>query len=159
MPTLPRGSRLGVDIGTARIGIAASDPDGILAMPVATVPRGSADIETIAQLARERGVIVIYLGLPKHLSGAEGASSADARQFAQVIAAKLPDIELRFVDERLSTVSASGDLRAAGRKASSQKSVIDQQAAVIILQSALDFERSNGKRAGLPAEPIGSLGL
>jgi len=148
--TLPRGVRLSLDVGKARIGVAGSDPDGLLAMPIKTVRRNSpTDINEISRLARERDAAVIYLGLPKHLSGKEGESAADARRFARALAAKLPGVEFRFIDERLTTVTAAANLQAAGRKANRQKSVIDQQAAVIILQTALDTERVRGGRAGV----------
>ena len=146
---LPRGTRLGIDVGKVRIGVAASDPDGMLAMPVATVKRATgSDVAEIARIAEERGVVVGYLGLPKQLSGADGAATADARQFAREVAEALPDVPLRFVDERLTTVTASANLMAAGRNTRKQRSVIDQQAAVIILQSALDQEKRTGERAG-----------
>ena len=147
---LPRGVRLGIDVGRARIGVAASDPDGIMAMPVETVRRGApADLEQMVSIAADRNAIVIYFGLPKHMSGKEGESAVDARNFAHALAAKLPGVELRFIDERLTTVTATANLQAAGRKANRHKSVIDQQAAVIILQSALDAERVRGERAGI----------
>ena len=148
-PPLPRGVRLGLDVGKARIGVAGSDPDGLMAMPISTVKRGApADTAEIVEIATDRNAKVIYIGLPKHMSGKEGESAADARQFASKLASKLPDIEFRFIDERLTTVTATANLQAAGRKANRQKSVIDQQAAVIILQSGLDTERVSGRRAG-----------
>jgi len=153
--TLPRGARLGIDVGKARVGLAISDPDGLVATPVETVPRNldaaendSADLLRIAAVAEEFAVAIIYVGLPKHLSGLEGAATADARSFATRLAAATPEIPIRLVDERLTTVSASSNLRAAGRKTKSHKSVIDQAAAIIILQSALDSERHSNARAG-----------
>jgi len=146
---LPRGVRLGIDVGKVRIGVAASDQDGFLAIPVKTVRRGyPQDVAEIAKMVRERSVIVAYVGLPKHMSGKEGEATKDARQFTRQLGAKLPDLEFRFIDERLTTVTATANLQAAGRKANRQRSVIDQQAAVIILQTALDAERISGQRAG-----------
>ena len=148
--TLPRGVRLGIDVGKARIGVAGSDPDGLMAMPISTVLRKAPDvIGQIVDIVHDRNAVVVYLGLPKHMSGKEGESAADARKFAAQLAAKTPEVEFRFIDERLTTVTATANLQAAGRKANRQKSVIDQQAAVIILQSALDTERASGRRAGL----------
>jgi len=145
---LPRGARLAVDVGKVRVGLAASDPDGLLAMPVATIQRDPAtDIAQIVDEATERNAAVIYVGLPRHLSGVEGASATDARAFATALAAAT-DVPVRLVDERLTTVSATAQLHAAGRKAKRQRSVIDQAAAVIILQAALDTERAAGDRAG-----------
>jgi putative Holliday junction resolvase len=171
-PGLPRGARLGVDVGMARIGLAASDPDGLVATPVETVPRvlapggkgGSggkggksargttADVARIVAEAEERLAAVVYVGLPRHLSGKEGAATADARAFAArlvvALAAAGQAAEVRLVDERMTTVSAHQALHAAGRKSKRHRSVIDQAAAVIILQSALDAERAKGERAG-----------
>lgn len=162
-PGLPRGARLGVDVGMARIGLAASDPDGLVATPVETVPRvlapggrsgtgTTADVARIVAEAQERFAAVVYLGLPRHLSGKEGAATADARAFAARLAAALTaageGTEVRLVDERMTTVSAHQALHAAGRKSKKHRSVIDQAAAVIILQSALDAERAKGERAG-----------
>lgn len=170
-PGLPRGARLGVDVGMARIGLAASDPDGLVATPVETVPRvlasakqgapkqgapsaegTTADVTRIVDEAVERFAAVVYVGLPRHLSGKEGAATADARKFAArltvALAAAGERAEVRLVDERMTTVSAHQALHAAGRKSKKHRSVIDQAAAVIILQSALDAERAKGERAG-----------
>lgn len=152
---MARGARLGVDVGKARVGLAASDPDGLVATPVETVARvldatgvDSSDVRRIADEARERFAAVVYVGLPRHLSGAEGAATADARAFATRLALAVAPVPVRMVDERMSTVTATSQLRAAGRKAKSHRKVIDQAAAVIILQSALDLERTAGTRAG-----------
>ncbi|WP_125778140.1 Holliday junction resolvase RuvX [Antribacter gilvus] len=156
---LPRGARLAVDVGMARIGLAASDPDGLVATPVETVPRVlevgtlvTADVRRIVEVAADRFAAVVYVGLPRHLSGAEGAATADARAFAARLVAALgaagEGAEVRLVDERMTTVSAHQALYASGRKGRKHRSVIDQAAAVIILQSALDAERASGMRAG-----------
>jgi putative holliday junction resolvase len=160
-PTLPRGARLGVDVGKARIGLAGSDPDGLVATPVETVPRVldvprgtdgapevTADVARIAAEVTDRLAAVVYVGLPRHLSGSEGAATQDAREFARRVAAAVAPAEVRLVDERMTTVSAHAQLRAAGRRTKLHRSVIDQAAAVIILQSALDAERAAGMRAG-----------
>ena len=153
-PPLPRGTRIALDVGKARIGVAASDPDGLLAMPVETVRRGQGDIAKICQIIADRSALVCYIGLPKHLRGSEGDSAQDARKFARRLVAasgkNSTPIDVSFIDERLTTVSATTQLREAGRKANRQRAVIDQQAAVIILQSALDTERMRGQRAGDP---------
>ena len=165
-PGLPRGARLGVDVGKVRIGLAASDPDGLVATPVETVERVlgtsgnggrsgkgvSPDVARIVEEAVERFAAVVYVGLPRHLSGKEGAATADARHFAGQLRAGLAAAgeltQVRPVDERMTTVSAHQALHAAGRKSKRHRSVIDQAAAVIILQSALDVERAKGERAG-----------
>lgn len=135
-----RGVRLGVDVGTVRVGVAACDPDGIMAFPVATVARDAAAVATIAALAAERAAIEIFVGLPLHLSGEEGPSAVDARSFAAQVEERT-GIPVRLVDERMSTVSASRNMREAGRSAKSQRSSIDQAAAVVILDMALDAGR------------------
>lgn len=135
------GARLGVDVGTARIGVARCDIHGMLATPVETVARGPGDLARLAALAVEHGVMEIVVGLPIALSGGDTASTGDARLFARELAS-VQGAPVRLVDERLSTVSAHSALRASGRTAKNSRSVVDQVAAVIILQHALDFERS-----------------
>lgn len=160
MADLPRGARLGVDVGKARIGLAGSDPDGLVATPVQTVARvldvptqdgapvPTADVVRIAEEVAERSAAVVYVGLPRHLSGGEGAATADARGFAVRLARKVAPVPVHLVDERMTTVTAHAQLRAAGKKTSKHRPVIDQAAAVIILQHALDVERATGNRAG-----------
>ena len=145
------GARLGVDVGKVRIGVARSDLHGMLATPVETVPRGHGDLLRIAQLAAEIDAVEIVVGLPIALSGRDTPSAEDARGFAAQIARDL-GIPVRMVDERLSTVSAHSALRASGRNAKNSRSVVDQVAAVIILQHALDFERAAGSPPGLIVE-------
>ena len=135
------GARLGIDVGTVRIGIAACDPEGRLAFPVATVPRGPRAADEVARIARERDVAILYVGLPLTLAGKEGPSAADARSFAAEVAERT-GLVVRLIDERLSTVSASSALRAAGKSARRQRSIVDQQAAVVILGNALDTEKA-----------------
>ena len=142
------GARLGVDVGKVRIGVARSDLHGMLATPVETVPRGHGDLLRIAQLAAEIDAVEIVVGLPIALSGRDTPSTEDARGFAAQIARDL-GIPVRMVDERLSTVSAHSALRASGRNAKNSRSVVDQVAAVIILQHALDLERATGSPPGL----------
>lgn len=137
---MDRGVRIGVDVGTVRVGVAACDPEGIMAFPVATVARDAAAIATVGSLAAEHAAVEIFVGLPLHLSGEEGRSAADARVFAAELA-ELTGIPVRLVDERMSTVSASRHMREAGRSAKSQRSSIDQAAAVVILDMALDAAR------------------
>lgn len=127
---------LGIDYGDARIGIAATDDFGILAHPVETIDRGKVDpLERIAQLAALRKIHTLVLGLPLRMDGSEGDSAAKVRTFAGLLREQIPDIPLVFVDESLTTSSASAKLREAGRKARQQKAVIDQAAAVEILNT------------------------
>lgn len=146
------GIRLAVDVGKARIGVARSDLHGLLASPVETVPRdleGTGHLPRLLELIREHEAIEVLVGLPLALSGRETASTADARLVAQQIADAAP-VPVRAVDERLSTVSAAAELRASGRSPSRSRDRIDQLAAVIILQNALDAERSHGRAPGVP---------
>lgn len=125
---------LGIDHGDARIGIAATDDFGILAHPVETIDRAKTDpIERIARLTELRGIRTLVLGLPVRMDGTEGDSAVKVRGFADRLRERIPKIPLVFVDETLSTAKASQKLREAGRKARQQKSVIDQAAAVEIL--------------------------
>ncbi|HEY0259806.1 MAG TPA: Holliday junction resolvase RuvX [Lacisediminihabitans sp.] len=146
------GVRLGIDVGTVRIGLAMSDPHGMLATPVVTVPRGDGDVPAILAEAAERAAIELVVGLPLALSGNETASTRDARDFAARIAAAT-DLPVRMIDERLSTVSAQRAMRASGRDTRHSRSVIDQAAAVIILQHALDVERAGGRPPGVIVDP------
>ncbi len=150
-----RAARLCVDVGTVRVGLAASDPDGTLATPVRTLARAAGkpastatDVAEVAAEARERGADVVYVGLPRHLSGAEGSSAGLARAYAVALAHAVGPVQVRLVDERMSTVSAHHALQAAGRSGRRHRQVVDQAAAVVILQHALDAERSTGRRPG-----------
>ncbi|ARC56932.1 Putative Holliday junction resolvase [Frondihabitans sp. 762G35] len=146
-----RGVRLGVDVGKVRIGVARTDPDGLIATPVETVPRAGDtgdDLRTILAHATELDAVEIVVGLPLSLSGGDTASTGDARAFAARLATAAAPVPVRLVDERLSTVTAQSALRASGRSAKKQRSVIDQVAAVIIVQHAIDLERSSGRPPG-----------
>ena len=146
------GVRLGVDVGKVRIGVANSDPHGMLATPVATVARGEGDVARILAEAVERGAVEIVVGLPLALSGGDSASTQDARDFASRVA-RATATPVRLLDERLSTVSANRAMRATGRSTKKSRSVIDQVAAVIILQHALDAERAGGIPPGVVVAP------
>jgi putative Holliday junction resolvase len=149
------GVRLGIDPGDARIGVAATDPAGVLATPVETVARGEGDLDRLAALVEETGAVVVYVGLPRSLSGSEGPAAGKVREFARALAVRVAPCPVRLVDERLSTVTAEAVLRDRGRKGKRRRAVVDQAAAVVILQSAVDTERARGARAGeaVPAAP------
>ena len=133
-PTTTPHPALGIDHGMARIGIAATDACGILAHPVETIDCHRADpIARIVHLAALRGIRTLVVGLPVRMDGSEGTAAAKVRAFAELIHARLPDIPLVMVDETLTTSSAAAKLHAAGRNARRQKAVIDQAAAVEIL--------------------------
>ncbi len=142
-----RGVRLGIDVGRARVGVARCDPDGLLAVPVETVPRAETSVARIVEIAREYDAMEVLVGLPISLGGAETASTTDAREFAIALDAAL-EVPVRLVDERLSTVSANAVLRQNGRSQKSSRRIVDQIAAVVLLQHAIDVEKSTGNPAG-----------
>jgi len=142
-----------VDVGSARIGVARCDPDGLLASPLATIRRGDGDLGELASLAAGEGAIEVIVGLPTGLSGRDGAAAAQARSFAAALAARLAPVPVRLVDERFTTTIAHNALRQAGRGSRARRPVVDKAAAALILQGALDTERSTGKPAG---ELVGS---
>jgi putative Holliday junction resolvase len=139
-----RGRRLGIDVGTVRIGVAVSDPDGILATPVETVRRDSrgAHLRRIASLIDEFEIVEVVVGLPRTLADRAGSSARDAIDVAEAIAERIAAVPVRLADERLTTVSAARSLREAGVRAKNQRGMIDQAAAVEILQGWLDQRRN-----------------
>jgi putative holliday junction resolvase len=142
------GVRLGIDVGAVRIGVASCDPAGLIATPVATVRRARGDLAELVRLATEREAVEVVVGLPRTLAGREGRAAGEAVAFAQRLADTLGSPPVRLVDERLSTVGAQRDLRASGIGSRQGRSVVDQAAAVIILQTALDEERATGIAPG-----------
>ena len=152
VPSLRPGVRVGVDVGSVRIGVARTDPAAILAVPVETVPRGEGDLARIAGIVAEHGAMEVVVGLPLSLDGRPGPAAAAARDFARALAPVVAPVPVRLVDERLSTVSATRGLRAAGRSAKASRSVIDQAAAVEIVQYAVDTERATGHAPGTVVE-------
>jgi putative Holliday junction resolvase len=148
------GVRLGIDPGEARIGVARSDPSGMLATPLETVKRGQGDLRRLARLGRESEAIEVVVGLPRSLAGRDTASTDKARDLAVRLATKIAPVPVRLVDERLTTVTAEAQLRDQ-RKGASRRQVIDQAAAMIILQQALDTERATGIVTGELVAPAG----
>jgi putative Holliday junction resolvase len=139
-----RGGRvLGVDVGKVRVGVALSDATGTLASPLETLRRAknSSDLDRLAALVAEHEVTEVVVGEPVHLSGASGASAEDAGNYAQELADRIPDVPVILIDERLSTVTAASHLREGGIDSRKQRAVIDQAAAVVILQQFLDSRR------------------
>jgi putative holliday junction resolvase len=135
----PAGVVLAVDVGTVRVGVAASDPHRVLASPVETV--AAPGHARVVELAAERRAVLVIVGLPTSLSGAAASASADmAREWAAALE-PLVDVPVQLVDERLTTVSATAALRASGRSAKKSRNVIDQAAAVALLQGFLDQRR------------------
>lgn len=130
------GIRLGIDFGTERMGLASSDPSGIAITPIGSYPVDKIS-EKLHEIASQNRISVIYLGLPKHLGGAEGQSANSVRQFAVKIKA-LNLAPVFLVDERLTTTSAQS------KKDLVQKYGIDAIAAAEILEFALNGEKNLG---------------
>lgn len=144
------GVRLGIDWGDARIGVAACDARGVLAYPIETV-KADRDAEgRIVELVGEYEPFEIVIGLPRSLDGGEGPAAKKIRKRARSLSRRLRDVQVRLLDERLTTVSAARALNERGRSAREQRAVIDQVAAVTILEHALDIERRTGSAPGEP---------
>jgi putative holliday junction resolvase len=143
------GIRIGIDVGKARVGVARTDPAGLMAVPVGTFPRATA-MEEIVDLVSEYDPIEFVCGLPVTLDARETASTTDARDFASELNERT-GVAVRLIDERLSTVAAQQSLHAAAHTTKSSRAVIDQVAATILLETALDAERAGtdiGEMAG-----------
>lgn len=149
---VPDGARLGIDWGKARIGVAAVGRGTTLAYPVATVPAGPRELDQLLALVAEYEPAVIYVGLPLTLTGERSFAAAFVLERAAALAARIDGAAVRLVDERLSTTSASRNLGSSGRSAKRQRSVIDQAAAVEILQRAVEFEVASAMLAGEPLD-------
>lgn len=151
------GVRIGVDAGDVRIGLAECDPAGSIATPVETVPRGRGDLARIRDVVLDRSAVEVVVGLPRSLSGGEGPAAAKVREFARALAEVVRPVPVRLCDERLSTVTAEALLRGQGKKGRKRRAVVDQAAAVVILQAALETERTAGKAPGETLE-LGEVG-
>lgn len=145
------GRRLGIDVGSVRIGVACSDPDAILATPVETVRRNRSDahLARLAGLVGELRAVEVVIGLPRTLADRTGPSARDAIELADALAKRIDPVPVRLADERLTTVSAQRSLHGAGVRSKGQRRIIDQAAAVAILQTWLDQ-----RRAALPPEEV-----
>jgi putative Holliday junction resolvase len=143
--------RVAVDVGAVRVGVAASDDRGSVAVPVTVLRRDSrqeSDLEALTALVRERGAVEVVVGLPRTLSGHEGDAASAARGYAEALARRVQPVPVRLVDERLTTVSANRALREAGRDARAARPVVDAAAAVVLLESALATERGTAAPPG-----------
>ena len=143
-----RGIRLGVDVGKTRTGLAKSNPEGTLAVPERTLFADGSDLRRGARMARREQVLEVIVGLPRNMDGTEGASARYARDWAGKLARKIAPIPVRLVDERLSTVSAHAQLAEAGLSARKHRAVVDQMAAVVILDLALETEKNTQQPPG-----------
>lgn len=142
---LNRGRRIAIDPGTVRVGIAISDPEGIIASPLTTLGPGDVGKYLFTYL-KEEEISHIYLGLPLHLSGVEGSSATMAREMARELSALLP-VPIYLLDERLTTAGA------VKRKNPADSTGIDELAAVTLLEFALQSERTQGRIVGEKVEP------
>jgi putative Holliday junction resolvase len=153
-----QGVRLAVDAGSVRIGVARSDPDGILASPLAVVRSGPGALDELARLAAGADAIEVIVGLPTSLSGREGAAAATARSFAADLAGRITPVPVRLVDERFTTTQAHEALRRGGKDTRARREIVDAAAAAVLLQAALDAERATGRPPGQPVTVNGSAG-
>lgn len=141
------GRRLAVDVGHVRVGVAVSDPSPILATPLVTLKRdeaGNTDLVRLAELVTEYEIVEVVVGLPKTLAGRHGSAAEAAHSYAGALAARVSPVPVRFSDERLTTVTASRVLTQQGVRGKRQRAVVDQAAAVEILQAWLDARGRTG---------------
>lgn len=144
-----RGVRLGVDVGEARVGVAVSDPDGVLATPLTTLARDPrpatgvtpTDIAALAQLVGAHAPVEVVVGLPITLAGREGTAAAQARAYADRLASVIAPVPVRLADERMSTVATTRRLTERGVRGRRLRRIVDQAAAAEILQGWLDAQR------------------
>lgn len=151
----PQGIKLGVDVGTVRVGVALCDRDGILATPHKTLDRNvkkNSDVRVIASLVQELGAVQVIVGLPRTMKGEEHASARMAADYAELLVAELAaremDVPVNLVDERLSSVTAHRNLHEAGMSSRNHRKVVDQVAAAGILQHAIDMQKARGTDVG-----------
>lgn len=135
-------------MGDVRIGVAVCDPEGLIATPLETVPAGSGAHARLAELVAEVDAVECVVGWPVGLSGREGPAAAKVRAFCTTLAPLIEPVFIRLMDERMSTMTADGLLREGGRSGVDRRKVIDQAAATVILQAALDAERTRGSAPG-----------
>lgn len=162
----PRGIKLGVDVGTVRVGVAVCDRDGILATPLKTLERNTkknTDVRVLAALASELGAVQIFVGLPRTLKGEEHASARMATDYADLLVGALAglgsEIPVQLIDERLSTVTAHRNLHEAGMSSRNHRKVVDQVAAAGILQHAIDMQKARGTDVGSRVFAVSQTGL
>ena len=147
---------MAIDVGSVRVGVAASDITATLASPVAVLRRDrreQRDLDEVATLVHDRAAVEVVVGLPRTLREKDSASTSDARDYAAALAARIAPVPVRLLDERLTTVSASRHLQAAGHNTKAARQVIDAAAAVVLLETALEHERHTGAPAGEQVHP------
>lgn len=148
MSGIARGVRLGIDVGAVRIGVARSDPDGVLATPLVTLARDithreslASDLAEIVRLVAEHEVVEIVVGLPLTLAGKEGIAAGSIREYVEKLSKVVDPVPVLLADERMSTAAAARRLSERGVRGRRHRAVVDQAAAVEILQSWLDAQR------------------
>ena len=141
------GRRIAIDHGAARIGIAMSSIDALISSPLLTVTAGESALEQVVGVIRENEPIEIYVGLPLNLSGEYTKSTEDALAFARALSEEV-SVDVRLVDERMTTRAAQGQLHASGKNSKVSRSLIDSAAASLILEGALAFEKTTGHLPG-----------
>src|SRR5215831_298318 len=142
------GVRLSVDPGTVRIGVARSDPAGVLATPLTVLRRGKGALDALASLAAAEEAMEILVGLPTSLYGREGPAAVAAKRFAADLAARVTPLPVRLVDERFTTATAHEALRASGHDSRARRQTVDSAAAAVLLEAALESERRTGRVPG-----------
>jgi len=142
------GVRIALDVGSVRIGVARSDPDGLLAFPLPAVAAGDTAADAVARLVREHAAVEVIVGLPILLSGEAGTAAAAAGAVAREVARLLPGVRVAMVDERLSTTEAGRRLREAGKDTRQSRTAVDSASAVVILHHALELESTSGRPPG-----------
>ncbi|MDF2049028.1 Holliday junction resolvase RuvX [Arthrobacter sp. Cr_A7] len=165
----PQGVKLGVDVGTVRVGVAICDRDSILATPYKTLDRNArknSDVRVIAKLAEELEAVQVIVGLPRTMKGEEHSSARMATEYAMLVATELAarglTVPVNLVDERLSSVTAHRSLHEAGMSSRNHRKVVDQVAAAGILQHAIDMQKARGADVGsrvTPPSPSVGLGV
>lgn len=144
------GVRLGIDYGAVRIGVSVCDPQGQVVLPLQVVrtAKYGEDVDEVAELARERDAIEVVVGYPRHLSGRVGEAARAARRFAFALGRACPNLRVALVDERLTSAQAHALLAQGAVSGKNRKGKVDPLAAAIILETALQIERSTGSPAG-----------
>ncbi len=143
-----RGVRLAVDVGSVRVGVARSDPDGVLASPLEVIAHGRGDLDRLAALTAAEEALEVIVGLPTTLAGRQGQAAVTARQVATDLAARIAPVPVRLFDERFTTTTAHAVLRQSGKNSKARRGIVDAAAAAVLLQAALDNERATGDPPG-----------
>jgi putative Holliday junction resolvase len=144
------GVRIGIDVGKSRVGVARTDPAGLMAVPVATLARATA-LDDLVTMTDEYGPLEFVCGLPVGLNARETLSTSDAREFAAQLHVRT-GVPVRLLDERLTTVAAQQSLHQAAHTVHTSRAVIDQVAATILLETALDAERAGNEIGDMVGE-------